>query len=328
MSGPRDFAALEAFLEMVSAERAAAKNTLEAYSRDLQGFATFLKTQKTDLDKASSDQVRSYLAGLEDEGLATSTRARRLSALKQFHKFLYTDGWRSEDPCLGLKGPGARRHLPTTLSEADVDNLLEAARVRATRGPKDKKGVPKDKKGVEGIRLLCLIELLYASGLRISELVGLPLSAVGGDPRLILVKGKGGRERLVPVSEIARAALDAYLAIREGFLSKTDKDSPFLFPSRGKEGHLTRHRVAQLLKELAVEAGLEHKTISPHVLRHAFATHLLARGADLRSVQQMLGHSDISTTQIYTHVLEERLKQVVTDHHPLSAKAAPKKSAS
>jgi len=309
----KDFVALEAFLEMVSAERGASPNTLEAYSRDLQDFASYLKTRRIALDQASADHVRSYLASLEDLGLATSTRARRLSALKQFHKFLYTDGWRTEDPCLGLKGPGARRHLPTTLSETDVDALIEASHKRAAPD-KD------DKPNVEGIRLLCLIELLYASGLRISELVAMPLSAIMGDPRLIMIKGKGGRERLVPVSPAARESLDEYLAIRERFLAKSDLNSSFLFPSRGKAGHLTRHRVAQLLKELAVEAGLEAKTISPHVLRHAFATHLLARGADLRSVQQMLGHADISTTQIYTHVLEERLKQAVKDHHPLSQK--------
>jgi len=321
VSRSADFAALEAFLEMVVAERGGSKNTIDAYTRDLQDFAAYLKAQKIALDQANADQVRGYLASLEDLGLATSTRARRLSALKQFHKFLYTDGWRSEDPCLGLKGPGARRHLPTTLSEDDVDALLAAANAQAAP---DKRGKP----NADGMRLLCLIELLYASGLRISELVSLPLSSVGGDPRLIMVKGKGGRERLVPVSEPARDALEDYLAVRERFLPDPRAGSTFLFPSRGALGHITRHRVAQLLKELAGKAGLNAKTISPHILRHAFATHLLARGADLRAVQQMLGHADISTTQIYTHVLEERLKQVVTDHHPLSRTVSAKKSGS
>ena len=295
---------MEAFLEMVSAERGASKNTLEAYARDLREFAAFLKTRKIAIDAASTDHVRAYLASLDDAGLAPSTRARRLSALKQFHKFLYTDGWRNDDPCLGLKGPGARQRLPKALNEADVDALLAAAQARTG-------------KDVEGIRLLAIVELLYASGLRISELVTLSVSAVSSDSRLILVKGKGGRERLVPVSERARDALDEYLAIREHFMKGPDA-STYLFPSRGKDGHLTRHRVAQLLKELALEAGLDPRHVSPHVLRHAFATHLLSHGADLRAVQQMLGHADISTTQIYTHVLEERLKKLVNEHHPLA----------
>jgi len=305
VTGAKDFAAVEAFLEMVSAERGASKNTLEAYARDLRDFAGFLSSKKTAIDAASADQVRSYLASLDDAGLAPATRARRLSALKQFHKFLYTDGWRNDDPCLGLKGPGAKQRLPKALSEADVDALLDAAQVRSGRD-------------AEGKRLLAIVELLYASGLRISELVTLPLSALGGDPRLLMVKGKGGRERMVPVAERARDALTDYLAIRERFTKGPQDGSPFLFPSRGKEGHLTRHRVAQLLKELALEAGLDPKKVSPHVLRHAFATHLLSHGADLRAVQQMLGHADITTTQIYTHVLDERLKQLVNEHHPLA----------
>lgn len=296
-------AAVEAFLEMVSAERGASQNTLEAYARDLKDFAAYLKSSKRDVDQASADDVRGYLAGLDAEGLATSTRARRLSALKQFHKFLYADGWREDDPCLGLKGPGARQHLPSTLSEGDVDALF---------------GALKKNEQPETVRFACLLHLLYASGLRISELVTLPLAAVTGDPRLIMVKGKGGRERMVPVSHEAREAVVRYLQIRDRFLADPKAGSPYLFPSRGKEGHLTRRRVAQLLKELAVEAGLDPKLVSPHVLRHAFATHLLAHGADLRAVQQMLGHADISTTQIYTHVLEERLRQLVESHHPLA----------
>jgi integrase/recombinase XerD len=305
-----DFAAVEAFLEMVSAERGASTNTLEAYARDLRDFAGFLKTKKVAIDAASADHVRTYLAALEDAGLAPTTRARRLSSLKQFHKFLYTDGWREDDPCLGLKGPGTKKRLPKALSEPDVDALLEAARRRSG-------------KDVEGRRLLAIVEVLYASGLRISELVSLPLTVATGDPRLILVKGKGGRERLVPMAGSARDALDDYLAVRERFTKGPDDPSIFLFPGGGKTGHLTRHRVAQLLKELALEAGLNPRHVSPHVLRHAFATHLLTHGADLRAVQQMLGHADISTTQIYTHVLDERLKQLVNEHHPLAAKGRP-----
>lgn len=316
MSGERPSAgfpaAVEAFLEMVSAERGASKNTLEAYARDLSDFGGFLRTKNAAIDAATPDQVRGYLASLDDAGLAPATRARRLSALKQFHKFLYTDGWRKDDPCLGLKGPGAGQRLPKGLSEADVDALLEAARVRSG-------------KDAEGKRLLAIVEILYASGLRISELVTLPHSAVTSDPRLIMVKGKGGRERLVPVSQGAREALDDYLAVRERFTGGPDAGSPHLFPSRGKAGHLTRHRVAQLLKDLALEAGLDPGKVSPHVLRHAFATHLLSHGADLRAVQQMLGHADISTTEIYTHVLDERLKQLVNEHHPLAKKGSSRR---
>ncbi len=296
-------AAVEAFLEMVSAERGASKNTLDAYGRDLKDFTAFLKTKRRAADRASADDVRGYLAGLEGEGLSQATRARRLSALKQFHKFLYTDGWREDDPCLGLKGPGARRHLPKAISEGDVDALFAALNTNLTP---------------EGLRLSCVVHLLYASGLRISELVSLPLNAVTGDQRLILIKGKGGRERLVPVSQDAQWATEAYLAKRDKFVPNPQDGSSFLFPSRGKDGHLSRRRVGQLLNELALQAGLDPKALSPHVLRHAFATHLLAHGADLRSVQQMLGHADISTTQIYTHILEERLKQVVGEHHPLA----------
>ncbi len=321
MSRAPDFAALEAFLEMLSAERGASRNTLEAYARDLRDFTAYLRLKKIAADGANADHVRLYLASLESAGLAPSTRARRLSVLKQFHKFLYTDGWRQDDPCLGLRGPGARQHLPPTLSESDVDALLDMAEeMFMAKCDYD----PTQKRRADALRLRCIIELLYASGLRISELVGLPLSAVTGDTRLIMVCGKGGRERMVPVSERARAALDDYLVIRMRFLIGTKNDSKHLFPSRGKAGHLTRHRAAQLLKALAFKAGLDPKAISPHVLRHAFATHLLARGADLRSVQQMLGHADISTTQIYTHVLDERLRQLVEEHHPLSTSAGAK----
>jgi integrase/recombinase XerD len=293
---------IEAFLEMLAAERGAARNTLDAYRRDLTYFAGFLARRGHAADAAAADDVRAYLADIARRQLSSATAARRLSALRQFHRFLYTEDVRSDDPCLPIEGPHRERTLPKVLSEEQVGRLIAAA--HADDRP-------------DGLRRACLIELLYATGLRVSELVGLPLAAARGDPRLIMVRGKGGRERLVPVSEPARAALAAYLAVRPAFLPpKTE--SPHLFPSRAGSGHLTRHRFAQILQELGAAAGVPARLLSPHTVRHAFATHLVAHGADLRAVQQMLGHADISTTQIYTHVLEERLKQVVVRHHPLA----------
>ncbi|MDJ0946821.1 MAG: site-specific tyrosine recombinase XerD [Kiloniellales bacterium] len=295
---------VEAFLEMLVAERDARPNTLAAYLRDLADFADFLSGPGggRGVAAARGADLRAYMASLGRRGLSPRTAARRLSTLRQFHKFLYAEGFRGDDPAAALDSPRQGRRLPKVLSEAEVDALLAAARAR--RGP-------------EALRLLALLELLYASGLRVSELVSLPLAAVRRDPRVIFVRGKGGRERLVPLGEPARAAVAAYLPQRRHFLP--DKaDSPWLFPSGGRDGHLTRQRVGQLLKELAVEAGIPRNKVSPHVLRHAFATHLLDHGADLRALQQMLGHADISTTQIYTHVLNERLKSLVRDHHPLA----------
>ena len=236
-----------------------------------------------------------------------------MSALRQFHGFLFAEGIRKDDPCGSIEGPRRARPLPKTLTVEEVDALRAASR-RAEDGRTQEEAVLAYKRA----RLVCLMEVLYATGLRVSELVGLPLTAVRGEERFLAVSGKGGRERLVPLSETARQAIDDYLPLRRMRLG--DHVSPWLFPSRGRQGHLTRHRFAQLLKDLAVAAGLDPTRVSPHTLRHAFASHLLANGADLRAVQQMLGHADISTTQIYTHVLDERLKELVHSHHPLAKK--------
>jgi len=294
---------IEAFLEMLSAERGAAPNTLAAYGRDLGGLADFLARRNIALKDADADQIRRYLDGLSSAGLSAATTARQLSAIRQFFRFLQSDGLRGDDPSSALEGPRRRRPLPKILGENEVERLMACAQARAATP--------------QGIRLCCMLEIIYATGLRVSELVGLPLGAVRNDPQLLLVRGKGGRERLVPLGDPARTAIEKYLAVRSHFL-KEGGQSKFLFPSRAGHGHLTRHRFAQLLGELAAEAGLPARTLSPHTLRHAFATHLLSHGADLRAVQQMLGHADISTTEIYTHVLTARMQALVNQHHPLA----------
>jgi len=296
---------LEAFLEMLSAERGAAVHTLDAYRRDLLDYAAFLRKRGRSLANGSAADIRAYLGALSAAGLKASTQARRLSALRQLHRFLLDEDVRADDPTLAIESPKRARPLPKIVSEAQTQALIDAA--ASLEGP-------------EAIRLLCIVELLYTSGLRVSELVGLPLAAVAGERRMLMVKGKGGRERLVPLGAPAREAIKAYLAVRARFLPPSERAQRFLFPSRGVEGHLTRRRVAQLIKDLAVKAGVDPSKLSPHVLRHAFATHLVAHGADLRSVQQLLGHADIATTQIYTHVQDERLKRLVAEKHPLSAR--------
>src|SRR5947207_8383507 len=305
---------LETFLEMLAAERGAALNTLQAYRRDLEDFLAFLKHRGKPVTAATPAEIGAYLRAMSETGLAPASRARRLSAIRQLFKFLVGEGVIAEDPAHGLAGPKKSRALPKTLSVAEVDRLIETARRRteATRG--------RDR--VRALRLHALIETLYATGLRVTELVTLPRSVLTGDGRVLTVKGKGGRERIVHLTPAARAALDRYLNVGR---EKDDDVAPmiatrWLFASRSAEGHLTRQRLAQELKELATAAGLDAERISPHVLRHAFASHLLDRGADLRSVQQLLGHADISTTQIYTHVLEERLKKLVLEHHPLATR--------
>lgn len=292
---------LEAFLEMISAERGAAANTLTAYRRDLEGFSDFLGKRGGTLLSAETEDIRAYLGALTKSDMAPRTLARRLSALRQFYRFLLRETWREDDPAAAVESPRQGRSLPRILSEAEVERLLATA--TAQPGP-------------EGRRLQAMLEVLYATGLRVSELVSLPLSAVARDPRVLIVRGKGGRERMVPLSDAAREALQGYLEHRKAFT--TAGPSKWLFPSRGADGYLTRRRLGQLLKALALEADLDPRRVSPHVLRHAFASHLLDNGADLRSVQQMLGHADISTTQIYTHVLSERLRSLVESHHPLA----------
>lgn len=296
---------IETFLEMLSAERGAAANTLEAYGRDLEHYARFLAARGLDPAAGGSGDIKDYLAKLGGAGLAPRSAARHLSALRQFHRFLYAEGLRADDPASVIESPRKGRVLPKILSEAEVEQLLRAAA---------------EKGGPEGRRRAALLELLYATGLRVSELVTLPLAAVTGDGAFLIVRGKGGKERMVPLNQAALQAVEVYQPARVHFLP-AGQESRWLFPSRGRAGHLTRQRFGQILKQLAVEARIDPARVSPHVLRHAFASHLLAHGADLRSLQLMLGHADISTTQIYTHVLEERLRSLVLEHHPLAHRA-------
>lgn len=303
------------FLEMLAAERGAAANTLDAYRRDLEHFAGHLEADGIELRAATPALIARYVRDLSAEGLAASSRARKLSAVRQLYKFLVAEGLVAEDPAARQQGPKLARSLPRTLSVAEVDKLLERARQRVD-------GLV-GRERVRGLRLHCLVEMLYATGMRVSELVSLPRNVLKGDGRVLTIVGKGRRERLVPLNAGARSALERYLTVGE---DAEDGVSPmlktkWLFASRGEEGHFTRQRLAQELKELAAEAGLDPERVSPHVLRHAFASHLLDRGADLRAVQQLLGHADISTTEIYTHVLEERLKKLVLEHHPLAKPA-------
>jgi len=293
---------VETFLEMLAAERGAAKSTLEAYGSDLAHAGAFLALSDVPLERAATDDLRRYLASLTRAELAPRSVARRLSALRQFFRFLMVDGLRRDDPSVGLDGPRLGRPLPKILAEDEVTALIATAAADKSAG---------------GRRLSALLEMLYATGLRISELVYLPLAAAKGGARTLVVRGKGGKERLVPLGEPAAAALAHYRACRGHFLREGEA-SPWLFPSRGAEGHLTRRRAAQLLKALAAKAGIDPRRLSPHVMRHAFASHLVDGGADLRSVQEMLGHADIATTEIYTHVESGRLKRLVEAHHPLA----------
>tara|TARA_R110002051_G_scaffold259449_5_gene319244 strand:+ start:322792 stop:323724 length:933 start_codon:yes stop_codon:yes gene_type:complete len=299
---------IDLFLDMMAAERGAARNTLDAYARDLTDVSQRLAARGVPLTLAATTDLEQVLAGIESDGLSAATAARRLSAMKRFYRFLLSEGRRSDDPCTPLRGPKQGRSLPKILSEADVDALF---------------GAVADLPGPSGLRTRALLEILYAGGLRVTELVSLPLSAFIQTERCIFVTGKGGRERLVPLTASALEAMAAYREVRAAHLppakSGQHKAQRYLFPSRtAKSGHLTRERFAQILQEVALAAGLDPARVSPHVLRHAFATHLLARGADLRSVQLLLGHADVSTTQIYTHVLDERLKSLVETAHPLA----------
>lgn len=292
----------ENFLEMMVVERGASQHTVDAYRRDLEDYGTFLDRRNKRLVDVDADGVRAYLGSLSAAGFAPSTQARKLSALRQYHRFLFAEGHRPDDPTLTIDSPRQQRPLPKVLEAHEVVALIEAAHARPE---------------AEGIRLTVCLELLYATGMRVSELLALPLSAIAPDRQSLIVFGKGSKERMVPIGRAARDALDVYLAVRERFLQRRTKGSRFLFPSRSKEGHLTRQRLTQLLKDLAPDAGIEASRISPHVLRHAFASHLLEGGADLRAVQMMLGHADIATTEIYTHVQGARLAETLRSHHPL-----------
>lgn len=300
---------VESFLEMMSAERGAAPNTLQSYQRDLDDARSFLKTRGVAMNRAAPDDLRAYLANLADEGFKPSSQARRLSALRQFYKFLYAEGLREDDPTGILDAPKKARPLPKVMSVDDVSRLIgQAEREAGETGPER----------LQKLRMHALIELLYATGMRVSELVSLPATVLAQNGRFLLIRGKGNKERLVPLSPPAVRAIEAYGVALRGSM---DEDSVWLFPSGAKSGFLPRQVFARDLKALAGRAGIRAASISPHVLRHAFASHLLQNGADLRAVQELLGHSDISTTQIYTHVLEERLHELVQTHHPLAKQA-------
>jgi integrase/recombinase XerD len=296
----------EAFLEMMAVERAAAKNTITAYGKDLADASGFLVGRGRDLGDASAEDIEAYFAALGARGLSPATASRRRAAVRQFYRFVLGEGWRTDDPSRRVDAPKRGRPLPKVLSRDEVDRIIAAASARD---------------GAQGLRIGCVVELIYASGLRISELTALPLAALARDPAYLMVTGKGGKDRLAPLNDAARTAVKAYLEVRKTFLPKGDLANPWLFPSRGKAGRMTPRRFAQLLDEAAADAGIDPARVSPHVLRHAFATHLLEGGADLRVVQKLLGHADIATTQIYTHVAGDRLAQVVASKHPLSRKS-------
>jgi len=305
-------ATIDNFLEMMSAERGASKNTLEAYRRDLFWANEQLAAFKTNLLETGRDQLVKILASMQNDGFAATSQARRLSTIRQFFQFLYAEGLRDDDPSGNIDTPKKRANLPKIISEKQVDKLLDLAETYAKRADAS----PAEHK--RAMRLHTIVELLYATGLRISELVSLSARVVRGGPEFLLVRGKGAKERIVPLSEKARQAVKEWLELRD---KTSDSNSPYLFPAHADQGYIARQLVARELKTLAVEAGISAHNISPHVIRHAFASHLLQHGADLRVVQQLLGHSDISTTQIYTHVLEEKLQSLVNEHHPLAERS-------
>ncbi|MCB2135108.1 MAG: site-specific tyrosine recombinase XerD [Rhodobacteraceae bacterium] len=301
---------ISSFLEAQAAELDAARNTLLAYGRDLKDFSEWLGHRGSRFAAASRSDIEDYLVGCEATGLSRATRARRLSAIRQLYRFAFEEGHRADNPAIQIAGPPKSRHLPKTLTVAEVEALLAASR----EGARDE---------AERLRNICLMELLYATGMRVSELVSLPVTAARGDPRMLMVLGKGRKERMVPLSAPAKAALADWIAARDAAeekarLERGAKPGKFLFPARGAAGHLTRQAFHGLLKGFAATAGIDPAKVSPHTLRHAFATHLLAGGADLRAIQTMLGHADISTTEIYTHVLHERLEKLVLEKHPLA----------
>jgi integrase/recombinase XerD len=303
-----DQALTELFLDMLAAERGGARNTLAAYARDLADLSAYLGESGRSIADASTEDLRGYLSSLSQRGFASASVARRLSATRQLYRFLYAEGKRADDPSAIIEGPKRGRSLPKVLSIGDVDRMLTESRTAIGKAAE-----PGEK--LRAARLACLIEVLYATGLRVSELVALPISAAAQNARMLVVRGKGDKERMVPLNDAAKTTMRDYLALLAD--AGRDKKSKWLFPSFGESGHLTRQHFARDLKTLAAASGLRADAVSPHGLRHAFASHLLHNGADLRVVQTLLGHADISTTQIYTHVLEERLKSLVRDLHPL-----------
>lgn len=307
-----DHNAIGAFLDAQAAEAGAARNTLLAYGRDLRDLSDWLSTHKLALAQLTRERVEDYLAHCDAQGLSRATRARRLSSIRQFTRFALEEGWRDDDPAIRISGPGRAKRLPKTLDRAEIDALLAAAPQVGRTGP-------------ERARNLCLIEMLYATGMRVSELVALPAAACRGDPQVLLIRGKGGKERMVPLTPPARAALSAWLAIRDDAPKESPlgrlvagKGARWLFPAPGAAGHMPRQTFGRLLNDVAVAAGVSPSRVTPHVIRHAFATHLLQGGADLRSIQTLLGHADLGTTEIYTHVLDERMRDLVLTHHPLA----------
>src|SRR5689334_9643511 len=304
-----DEALIELFLDMLAAERGSGENTLSAYRNDLEDLSAHLRASRRTIANANTDNLRKFLASLADRGFKSSSLARRLSAVRQLYRFLYSEGKRGDDPAAVLEGPKRARTLPKVLSIGDVDALLKAARANSNvEQPLFQR--------LRAIRLLCLLEVVYATGLRVSELVALPAAAARRNQHMLVIRGKGGKERLVPLNKQAKSAMAEYLELRGK--AERGNESKWLFPSFGEHGHLTRQHFARELKTLGTACGIRPLRLSPHVLRHAFASHLLHNGADLRVVQTLLGHSDISTTQIYTHVLQERLKTLVRDLHPLA----------
>lgn len=303
--------AVDLYLNMLAAERGASRNTLDAYRRDLTDYTAFLLSQNKTPDSATSDSIRAFMVELDERGLKATSAARKLSAVRQLHRFLYSEGHCRTDPAAAIEGPRRGQSLPKVLSIAEVDRLLTEAHA----GINDET-LPLAKRLMRA-RMACLMEVLYATGLRVSELIALPITAARTRERFLIVRGKGDKERLVPLTDAAREAARTFLTLREAAANNRESHSQWLFPADSASGHLTRQAFARDLKDLAIQAGLSPERVSPHVLRHAFASHLLHNGADLRVVQELLGHADIATTQIYTHILDERMKAMVRDLHPL-----------